>query len=397
MSKQSVFKMNVPSFTIDQQKALETLIKWFKAENKPMYVTLGGFAGTGKTTLIASYRKEIHKIDKKTKVAFCTYTGKGTLVLKEKLHTQDAIYKQDFTGTIHSLIYSPVTNQNQEIIGWKIKDELKFDLIIIDEASMVDSKIWADLCAFNIPILAVGDHGQLPPINGQFNLMEKPMLKLEHIHRQAQDNPIINISIMARTNGEIPHGKYAESIIKHSSQDSDINYLIEDVFEKYDENTIILCGYNNTRIKINNHIRNQLFFETPEPDINDKLICLRNNHEKQIFNGMLGKVESIHSEDENWYFAEINMESTDTIFKGLIYKNQFNALEPINFTKNRKETLKGELFDFGYAITVHKAQGSESDKVILFEERFKQMDDETWKKWLYTAVTRAKKELYIIG
>jgi exodeoxyribonuclease-5 len=56
-----------------------------------------------------------------------------------------------------------------------------------------------------------------------------------------------------------------------------------------------------------------------------------------------------------------------------------------------------DLFDFGYALTVHKAQGSQAQKVVLFEERFSKMDDETWCRWLYTGVTRAGEELYIIG
>jgi len=55
------------------------------------------------------------------------------------------------------------------------------------------------------------------------------------------------------------------------------------------------------------------------------------------------------------------------------------------------------LFDWGYALTVHKAQGSEADQVVLFEERFSFYDDEMWNRWLYTAVTRAKNELYWIG
>jgi len=59
--------------------------------------------------------------------------------------------------------------------------------------------------------------------------------------------------------------------------------------------------------------------------------------------------------------------------------------------------MKGDLFDFGYALTVHKAQGSQAKKVILFEERFSKMDDTDWKRWLYTAITRAEEELLIFG
>jgi exodeoxyribonuclease-5 len=59
--------------------------------------------------------------------------------------------------------------------------------------------------------------------------------------------------------------------------------------------------------------------------------------------------------------------------------------------------MDGDLFDYGYALTVHKAQGSQAKRVILFEERFSKMDSDGWKKWLYTAVTRAAEELIIIG
>ena len=59
--------------------------------------------------------------------------------------------------------------------------------------------------------------------------------------------------------------------------------------------------------------------------------------------------------------------------------------------------MRGDLFDFGYALTVHKAQGSQAKRVILFEERFSQMTDDEWRRWLYTAVTRAEEELFIFS
>jgi len=81
----------------------------------------------------------------------------------------------------------------------------------------------------------------------------------------------------------------------------------------------------------------------------------------------------------------------------LILKSQFNSQEAMNFGKNRYLTIKGDLFDFGYALTVHKAQGSQAKRVVLFEERFSQMDENMWRRWLYTAVTRAEEELFIVG
>jgi exodeoxyribonuclease-5 len=134
----------------------------------------------------------------------------------------------------------------------------------------------------------------------------------------------------------------------------------------------------------------------PYPEVGDRVICLRNNQKVGIFNGMLGQISHIEPHSKDWYFAKIDMEDGFT-FEGPILKEQFNNPQPINFTQNRRESLQGDLFDFGYAMTVHKAQGSQAKRIILFEERFPKMDEEKWRRWLYTGVTRAEEELFIIG
>ncbi|MBD3366355.1 AAA family ATPase [candidate division WWE3 bacterium] len=394
----------------DQQKALKKIISWYQnlqkekqqrlQKNLPplrdQYVTLGGYAGTGKTTLISVFRHILYKISPQLKVGFISYTGKATRILKNKLQENQAIFGDDSVTTIHSLIYSPLTNNKEEIIGWQIKDEIDKDFLIIDEASMVTREIWQDLQAYKKPILAVGDHGQLPPIGGNFNLMQNPDVKLTKIHRQARGNPIIEVATLAREKGEIPVKKYGKGIMKMDRTSWETQETVTQLLEEYDENTIILCGYNNTRVRINQQIRGFLGYHTPHPEVGDRVICLRNNHEKGIFNGMLGQIKHIEPHNKKWLFARIEMEDGFD-FEGLILKEQFNAKEALNFSKRRRETLEGDLFDFGYAMTVHKAQGSQAKRVILFEERFKQMDDEAWRRWLYTGVTRAEEELFVIG
>ena len=379
----------------DQRFALTQLVGW-RERNISSYITLGGYAGTGKTTLIAVFRRILYKQNSKLKIAFCSYTGKGTLVLKNKLKELDAIYKGDSVSTIHGLVYEPIENKNQQIVGWQKKPEVKTDLIIVDEASMIDENIWQDLRSYNIPIIAIGDHGQLPPINGILSLMQEPNIKLTTIHRQAENNPIIKLATLARTDGKIDPGKYGKFVRKYSRNDLDFSEAIESLLLTYNEDTMILCGYNHTRVSLNTQIRYHLGFEDTEPCVGDKVICLRNNHAKGIFNGMLGKIKYIEDGGSDSYFCEIELDGNKR-YKGEIFKEQFNAKDAINFTKDRKKLKDRDIFDFGYALTVHKAQGSEAEKVILFEERFKQMDDENWKKWLYTAVTRAKTELYIFG
>ena len=95
--------------------------------------------------------------------------------------------------------------------------------------------------------------------------------------------------------------------------------------------------------------------------------------------------------------VKIAMDGEEGIYKGLIYKAQFGAPEPINFTKERFRLRTHDIFDFGYALTVHKAQGSQAKRVILFEERFSKSNDDEWRRWLYTGITRAEEELFIIG
>jgi exodeoxyribonuclease-5 len=385
----------------DKKVILKKLLHWYSKESSSKkYITLGGYAGTGKTTLIAILRKILYKQDPKIKVAFAAYTGKAARVLKTYLKMSDVLYKKDSVGTIHSLIYSPIENERHEIVGWQEKDEkdVKADLIIIDEASMVDQKIWRDLLTYKIPIIAIGDHGQLPPVQGSFNLMEKPELRLETIHRQAADNPIIKLSIMARETGKIPVGNYGNGVRKLSKFDPDSQEILEDYFQSFNSDTMILCGYNNSRIKLNNYLRQVLGFESAQPQAGDRIICLRNNHKKGVFNGMLGTLQRISEEGEDFYNLKIDFDDEEKAFEGLAVAAQFGASKSLNYGKEfRKLTLKADLFDFAYAITVHKAQGSQSSRVIVFEERFKQMSDDDWKKWLYTAVTRAEEELIIIG
>jgi exodeoxyribonuclease-5 len=379
-----------------QKNVLDSILLWFKEGKKP-YITLGGYAGTGKTTLMGYVSKILREENRKTKVAFCSYTGKASRILQRRLRDNEAIYKYDYTGTIHRLIYRPVTDSNGEIINWERipTEDFLYDLIVVDEASMVTRDIWNDLLSFNKPILAVGDHGQLPPIDGNFNLMEKPQFRLEDIYRQEINNPIIKVSEIARKYGEIPVEVFSKNVRKLDKKDRDTGEFLENMFESYDSDTMVLTGYNRSRVKINNGIRQLLGFESPNPSQGDRVICLKNNHREEIFNGMMGTVldVTLGSLDGYEYFdAEIELDDEDFPYFGKISKEQFSESSTLSSVPDGID-----LFDFGYALTVHKAQGSQAKRVVVFEERFSRMDDEMWRRWLYTAVTRAMEELYIVG
>lgn len=379
----------------DQKSCLEQLYNWYR-QSPSSFISLGGYAGVGKTTLMAVYRKLLFKHNSKLKVAFCSFTGRATRVLHQRLRDSEVLLPKDNVSTIHSLIYSPIIDEHHRISAWKLKDELKYDLIIVDEASMVSKLIWDDLTNFGIPIVAVGDHGQLPPIESGFNLMASPHIRLEKIHRQAEDNPIIKVSLLARENGYIPARRFGDGVVKLDRLLSDSFEVVESLLRNYSPETLILCGYNKTRLHLNQTIRQGLGFETLSPAKGDRVICLKNNHQKSIFNGMLGTIESIGSHSKEWYKADIVMDDEEGLYSGTLFKDQFgNAGQTYLHTPKLRE--KGDFFDFGYALTVHKSQGSQAQSVLVFEERFPKMDDEMWRRWLYTAVTRAEEKLFIVG
>ncbi|MGI5897587.1 MAG: ATP-dependent DNA helicase [Candidatus Dojkabacteria bacterium] len=381
----------------NQTSVLDDIMSWYK-KPKLQYITLGGYAGTGKTTLLGYLNTLLHKEDKGLKIAYCTYTGKASVILRRKLLETKSLKRSDYIGTIHRLIYKSVLDDEGNIIAWiKIPEEdFQYDVIVVDEASMVPEKIWNDLLSFGKPIIAVGDHGQLPPVEGNFNLMERPMLRLEEIYRQEKDNPIIMVSEIARKYGNIPAIEFSKTVKKIKTDNEDLHEFLTDTFSAYDKDLMVLVGYNNTRIKLNRWIRELLEFDSPNPQAGDRVICLKNNHVEEIFNGMTGTLLAISKEKNKnleYYDTEIEFDDEDNIYFLNMDIKQFN--NPTTILKSNGEDIN--LFDFGYAFTVHKAQGSQSEKVVLFEERFAQMSDDIWRRWLYTGVTRAVSELYIIG
>jgi exodeoxyribonuclease-5 len=223
------------------------------------------------------------------------------------------------------------------------------------------------------------------------------MVLQQVIHRQAAENPIIGLSIQAREHGFVRQGRYSDTVIKYSMTENESQEAMNELLSNFTNDTLVLCGYNHTRKKLNHYIRSSLGFDTFYPAAGDRVICLRNNHKKNIFNGMLGTIVSIEKKTEDWYDATIQMDEDPDFYRGLISVSQFESNSALNFTDKRSLIMQGDLFDFGYALTVHKAQGSQAKKVVLFEERMSKMSDEDWRRWLYTGITRAEEELYIFS
>ncbi len=409
--------------TKQQKKVVDTIISRLYSGNYdsrrsshiPFILTVGGYAGTGKTTLLCEVRKEIHKKFPKVSVAFVTFTGKASSVLKTKLDIFGINYPEDYVGTIHGLIYKPEVKYDQKlktyvIIGWKLRsaDEVYFDIIIIDEASMVSKQIWQDLKTFHITIIGVGDHGQLPPVGDQFNLLTNTDLQLTEIHRQALDSPIIYLSKLVREEGYIPFNKFFSKEVFKLSWENDTCKDIWNNKVVFDEDLIVLCGFNTTRCYLNERIREKLSYTKKVPYPGERVVCLINNHDLKIMNGQIGTVMWVMPEDHGLYRMTISMGGNSDFIECMISNKCFGEVTYTMYDKSKlfkqqqnyaakKGINRIDFFDYGYVMSVHKSQGSEWSKVVVFEQRSKHWDDEYYARWLYTAITRSSKKLFIIS
>jgi len=378
-------------------------------------VTLGGYAGTGKTTMISEIAKAVRKKRIAHRIAFCAFTGKAADVLRKKV--AHVVQSKDTCSTIHKLMYHPEYGWDPKrkvkiVIGWEKKDRLDCDLIIIDEASMVSKEMINDLKSYRIPILAIGDSGQLPPVGSKYNLVMDPKHKLTTIHRQALDNPIIALSQYIRDYGCIPMGQFngAGNVVKMRLRNPIAQKFLNSV--DYSDNGIIsLCGINATRVLQNRRIRKLLGYDEVEPYPGERVINLNNDYDLGIFNGQIGTVSwfargnskrsivltmEFDGNEEEYIECYVLQESFDRVNHDAIFEiAQGNGARAM-LSGSKHSSMA--IMDFGYCVTVHKSQGSEWDKVILFEEgRYLWMNDpDGYARWLYTAITRAKESVFII-
>ena len=398
--------------TADQIAADKLIKDWFLHSTKQIFV-LAGYAGTGKTTLLKHTVCETLGLVPDESAAFVTPTGKAASVL---------IRSGISATTLHRLIYQSMTQEQEiEINGKTVKIEKlifkrrenidkSIKLIVLDEASMVSDSVLFDLMEFGVKLLLCGDNAQLPPVEGLNTYLQSPDYTLTAIVRQQLDNPIIRLSQMAREGKYIPFGKYGDSVAVNSKRlftgERRKNYFL-----KADQ---IICGTNKTRTAINAEIRS--FKKMGQlPATGDKLICVLNNWEQYIdsdyrfnlVNGIIGTAyDPFYDSNSGIGFMQFKPDFLDEfcpeaipfdtgiftqdryLFKHGDYFERFDENgEPVGvFTLNR--------FEYGYCISCHKAQGSEYDNAIVIDESYAFKEDKD--RWLYTAITRAKKKLILL-
>lgn len=372
-------------FSPQQDEALKAVSRWLKEGRSPIF-RLFGYAGTGKTTLAKYFADNVDG-----EVLFAAFTGKAAQVLRAR-GAKNA-------RTIHSLIYRPRGEEevSDEETGKTTVSPMfainrqsplsQAALIIIDECSMVDEALGKDLMSFGTPILVLGDPGQLPPISGGgFFTEHEPDILLTEIHRQARDNPIIDLAMHVREGREIMHGDYG------TAQVIGKNEVDRDMVLEADQ---VLVGTNRTRRRYNQRLRELKGFDQAFPQAGDKLVCLRNDPAKGLLNGSLWQVMTSSKETVKPGINLMVRPEDDDMDRGAakikLLKSAFDApdLEVPWATKKRYDD-----FDYGYALTVHKAQGSQWNSVVLFDESWAFRDSR--ERWLYTAITRAAERLVIV-
>ena len=410
------------TLTADQQEAAALIEAWYHHLNTQIFV-LCGYAGTGKTFLVDYVVRALGLVAGES-AAFVAPTGKAASVL---------IQSGVPATTVHSLIYTREedieVDENGEVISEQflrfVKKESidsKIKLIVLDETSMVSDDVLRDLLSFGVKCLCCGDPAQLPPVGGSNTLLSTPVITLKEIVRQERDNPIVRLAARVRA-GERP--AYGEdgcvSVIPRRTLDADARRAL---FTQADQ---IIVGTNRTRAMINREVR-AIRGISPDrvlPQDGEKIICTLNDWSKpldergdfHLVNGIIGRCYRVREQldglgqlDFQPDFLAERVEDlpfdTGVFVRGQYYHGYGNRAclltNGILVHENNREMLRRFKvrredtvcrFEFAYAVTCHKAQGSEYDFVVVIDESGYFEDG---KEWLYTAVTRAKKRLVIV-
>ncbi|GGN49580.1 exodeoxyribonuclease V [Novosphingobium indicum] len=369
------------SWSPQQDAAIRGVKAWLADPAAKQCFRLFGYAGTGKTTLAKELAGSV-----KGKVLYATFTGKAALVLRKK--------GCEGASTIHSLIYCVEVDERTGEAEFKLNDEsdlVDAALLIVDEVSMVGEALARDLLSFGTRILVLGDPAQLPPVKDEgFFINAEPDVMLTEVHRQAQDNPIIRMSMDIRAGKRLQMGQYGNSLVTRS-RDIGRDKLGELVLGA-DQ---LLCGLNRTRTSYNQRIRAMKglrgSLQPWHPTAGDRLICLRNDKTKHIFNGGLWDAEVIEDLGGKLEITASSLDEKRDPIKVEVFEEFFNGTEQTVPWQEKRGTQE---FTFGWAITCHKSQGSQWDDVIIFDESGAFRDAK--KNWLYTAVTRAAERVTVI-
>ena len=332
------------------------------------------------------------------RVVYIAYTGKAAQVLRTK-GCPNAM-------TAHRLLYQSFPKKDGTFTHIPIRPLYPYKIIVVDEVSMLPKHMWELLLSHKIHVLALGDPGQLPPVAAEpHGVLDHPHIFLDEIMRQAQESEIIRLTMDIRAQKPLQLMRGNEVRIV------DRDEMLNDGFLAWADQ--ILVGKNDTRFAINSFMREVLMnTDDPHPLVGDRIICLKNNWEcinetgDALVNGLSGTITKLTYTKDN-PFMEVTPIADFTpdydnakSFLALemdykIFMEHESTINKDNF-KRIPKYYRPNQFDYAYAITCHKSQGSEYDKVIVLEEYLKGDSKEEHARWLYTAATRAAKKLIIV-
>ena len=387
--------------TTKQQEGLKIAVERHRAGEK--YTVIAGYAGTGKSTLVKFIIEALGV--EKSKVCYATFTGKAAEVLRKKGNKNAC--------TLHRLLYDHVPLPAGGFLR-KPKPAIEYDVVVIDEISMAPKTLIDVLFKHKCYVICLGDPFQLPPVDKDEDnhLLDNPHIFLDQIMRQAEDSEIIQLSMAIRECRPIEYmdGQNVKVIPKDQISTGMLLWADQ-----------VLVGTNKERYKYNAQMRS-LLGRGKDPEDGDKIICLHNYWEDlsaagdPLVNGTIGtlrcpqpgrvdfprfiKAPTHHFdvinadfETENGTYHCLNLDQ-DMLLKGTKCCD-WRVSYQLGKLKNRIGDVIPKEFEYGYAITVHKAQGSEWDKVLVLEEQFP-FDKIEHARWLYTAVTRASDKLVLL-
>lgn len=392
------------------------MIGKFKADPDHRVAVLTGFAGTGKTTLLRQIA------DAYGYPVVLAPTGKAALRVGEA------------TGlgacTIHRYLYKAETDPRTGAPIWTVKEAWEMadengKLVIIDEASMIDKGVWIDLNAVakraGFKILLVGDTAQLPPVSKgkdeeDFNSLntETPYrAHLTEIHRQALESPIIRASMILRSKRPAFEAMSLLTPIGASK-------LIETIVDQRDRGGFVLCHTNRRRHWLNNQMRQALGHPEGSLEEGEPLLVMQNNYAIDRYNGEIlnfkkwttqPNLRQIVSDRYTTSSMELYygvgliegdarvMVSPDEV-SGRTEGSKVGNWAIRKFAKYAYDAIAAGSSDeappylhtnYGYALTVHKSQGSQAPEVLLvLDGSMDRMAPAERAKLLYTAVTRAQ-------
>ena len=358
-----------------QLDVVQAAYEWYHYTNDPVF-QYEGPPGTGKSVVLY-YISQILDPEGKHSIA-AAYTGAAAIVLRQKgfhnaktLHSvlykpvQEMVYDEHGNLAKHNYFETPLYD-----LGFEPKSTEGIDLIFVDEAGMVDKKIRRDIERRGIRVVACGDLKQLPTVEGeQGYLIDGTIHHLTEIMRQEEGNAIVWLSDRAYRGLPIHKGCYGNVLVIEEDELNDRMISAAD---------IVLCGRNDTRDKLNKHIRhNILLIDHPLPQFGERLVCRKNNWNVDIdgislANGLIGSVTSYTDAsmfDGKTFRIDFQPNIMRFPFKDIMvdYKYFTAPFEHRKFIKNDKYSF-GEKMEFAYAITTHLSQGSEWSRGIYIQE-----------------------------